>query len=321
MRKDGVVFWNLGDSYASQAGGYDTTDSRGVSAQISEKTQSAVLCGKQRKPPPGLKPKDLCLIPFRFAIAAQEAGWWVRSVVIWNKQNPMPESCKDRPTDSHEYIFLLTKNAKYYWDQEAVRERSTGQNGQAANFARQTKDEIFPGQLVPQHRLDRVPTEDNGGRNLRSVWSFPTTPFKGAHFATFPEALPERCIKAGTPEFGCCDKCGRPYERNLEISRTYQSGSGKAGNKPLGKWNDAQSAGNLEDDIRSGPCISTKTIGWKQACKCPDSKPVPSLVLDPFAGSGTTLEVATKLGRRSVGYEISSEYCDLIIKRNAQTAL
>ena len=133
LRKDGVVFWNIGDSYASKAGGYSDNGSRGNTSVISEKTQAAVVKGKRiargsgrwgggNNPMAGtLKEKDLCLIPFRVAMAAQTDGWWVRSVIIWNKTNPMPESVKDRPTESHEYILMLTKSARYYWDAEAVR--------------------------------------------------------------------------------------------------------------------------------------------------------------------------------------------------------
>jgi len=125
----------------------------------------------------------------------------------------MPESVTDRPTESHEYILMLTKSAKYYWDMEAVRE-----NLDSYTFCRLDTPGTFGGDhQASGHAANREGRVYEGyGRNLRSVWNFPTQPYKEAHFATFPEELPERCIKAATPEYGCCDKCGMPYERIVE---------------------------------------------------------------------------------------------------------
>ncbi len=314
LRKDGVVFWNIGDSYASspsenqQWKGWSTGGMKDASKNY-EKRSTVVST---------LKPKDLCLIPFRVAIAAQEDGWWVRSVIIWNKPNPMPESVTDRPTESHEYILLLTKSAKYYWDMEAVREPQTGNTH---SRGKEPGNEVYQ-EARGSYKGFKSPVSDlPAGRNIRSVWEFPTQPFPDAHFAVFPEKLPEICIKASTPEVGCCSKCGSPWKRITEISRSFQSGSGKAGNKPSGKWkDDPRAKGDLEDDIRAGPCVSTKTLGWQPTCKCNADK-VPSIVLDPFAGAGTTLWVAKKLNRRAVGYEISEEYCQLAVDRCRQQVL
>jgi DNA modification methylase len=261
----------------------------------------------------GLKPKDLCLIPFRVALAAQAAGWWVRSDIIWNKPNPMPESVTDRPTDAYEHIFMFTKSARYYWDQEAVREPHLTEPGPLRDFAHEGYNEAY---MSTRGAGLRTGYNDNG-RNLRNVWTFPTQPYKGAHFATFPEALPEKCIKAATPEYGCCDKCGMPYERVVERVSTGKSYA-------VDKSKDKRAAGLATafsgyDDGSS--CPSFKTLGWQQACKCGNSKPAPSKVLDPFAGSGTTLYVARKLGRYAVGYELSATYCRLIEKRNEQGVL
>lgn len=239
LRKDGVCFWNIGDSYfasGTKQTGCNDEDTKGRFGGIRQTFEISSNI---------LKPKDLCLIPFRVAIAAQEAGWWVRSVIIWSKNNPMPESVKDRPTESHEYILLLTKSSKYYWDMEAVREKSLWfeKDARADGTMHKSKGKCEEG----NYAIDGVFYPADGGRNLRSVWTFPTQGYPEAHFATFPEELPERCIKAGSKEG--------------------------------------------------------------------------DTVLDPFSGSGTTLLVAAKLGRKSVGYEISKEYYDLIIKRNNQMAL
>jgi DNA modification methylase len=151
---------------------------------------------------PGLKEKDLVGIPWRVAFALQADGWWLRSDIIWAKPNPMPESVTDRPTKSHEYIFLLAKSARYYYDSEAIKEPSTGQTGLAADFKRTSKDHVIPNQSVAQHRDERESRLDNGSRNRRSVWTIATQPYPDAHFATFPEDLIKPCILAGCPVGG-----------------------------------------------------------------------------------------------------------------------
>ncbi len=424
LRKDGVVFWNIGDSYATNHAEVGTID-----RETGWTSATALIDMKERgrtstKGHKTLKPKDLCLIPFRVAITAQEDGWWVRSVIIWSKLNPMPESVRDRPTESHEYILMLTKNKNYYWDASAVREGadfarttnwaslsgatiriecsatldannlpsdlrgwhsfhslepainftmafhanqleiggmisgntilkySEGQTvmnlkdcivtrdatdfalitplnsdnpsndmpisppiidapttphtvlitDQLSNHPLSTASpttkvmawlhilEITPelltaeitfdksvagspflircsfvsshlNNIIPQkirglktkgevellgqeqhHGQDIFP--QSGGRNLRSVWTFPTQPFPQAHFAVFPEKLPEICIKAASK--------------------------------------------------------------------------VGDIILDPFAGAGTTLWVAKTLNRKAIGYELSKEYCELIVDRTRQ---
>ena len=192
LRDDGTLWLNLGDSYAAHNGG-----SNGYNDGRANRD-------KRRAPgiPPSLKAKDLVGIPWRVALALQADGWWLRSDIIWHKPNPMPESVRDRCTKSHEYIFMLSKSKKYYYDADAIKEASTGQSGAASNFKRDTKDHVIPGQAVSQHRLDRNPTSDNGGRNKRDVWTVTTKPFKGAHFAVFPPDLIRPCVLAGCPKDG-----------------------------------------------------------------------------------------------------------------------
>lgn len=282
LRDDGVVFWNVGDSYAGSNKGMSGDKHYGGVKQNTNKGS----IGLPVQDWAGLKPKDLCLVPQRVAIAAQDDGWWVRSIIIWNKQNPMPEAVTDRPTESHEYILMLTKSARYYWDQEAVREK--------ANY---------------DGRKDTMLKPSDPARNLRSVWTFATQPYPEAHFATFPEDLPERCIKAATPEVGSCAKCGAPWDRivshkNMVIKKT--DGCAEA------SGNRTATAGTMVSPAE------TITLGWQPTCKCGIEDKAPAIVLDPFSGSGTTVWVAKKLARHAIGYELSKEYCDLIIDRNRQ---
>ena len=192
LREDGTLWLNLGDSYAAQGGAHGGREDnqRGVGA----KRLHMEGAGDQmaRRAPSGVKPKDLLGIPWRVAFALQSDGWYLRSDIIWHKPNPMPESVTDRPTKAHEYVFLLTKSARYYYDAAAIAEQSeqpdrvrSDRIGGASHHERQQHSEggLFLGAQV---------------RNARSVWPIATQPFKGAHFATMPPALAERCIKAGT---------------------------------------------------------------------------------------------------------------------------
>jgi DNA modification methylase len=204
LRDDGCLFLNLGDSYnAARDGGH-----AGGAKQASLSRHNGIeRSGANVK---GLKPKDLIGVPWRVAFALQADGWYLRSDIIWAKPNPMPESVRDRPTKAHEYIFLLTKSPRYFWDAEAIREESVepervredrvgGKNG---HTVRHSPGGIYKQDAVGKRtytgfnaRWDERPVV---GRNIRSVWTIATAPFAEAHFATFPPALAERCIKAGS---------------------------------------------------------------------------------------------------------------------------
>ena len=190
LRDDGVCWVNMGDSYATHAGqqGNGQMRGRGVTGARIGRTSDRGL---------GFKPKDLIGMPWRLAFALQEAGWWLRSDCIWSKPNPMPESVTDRPTKAHEYVFLLTKSARYWWDAEAVKEPATGQA--PGNTSPQKHDD---GQKRNRTKAGLARVQATDARNLRTVWTIATQPFHGAHFATFPEALAERCILAGCPDGG-----------------------------------------------------------------------------------------------------------------------
>jgi DNA modification methylase len=263
LKPTGTFWLNVGDSYAG--GG------RGGNPAESAHRKQATNFGSLVKPTPlsatGLKPKDLCMIPNRLAIALQDDGWWVRSEIIWHKPNPMPESVTDRPTNAHEKVWLLTKSERYFYDAAAIRnppsetflrEVAEGYDGQAtkdfaasgAQQASATKSRIIAKareKIDKQRghsrrhasfndRWDALSHEEQTalGSNCRNVWTIPPAPFRGAHFATFPPALVERCIKAGCPlgglvldPFGGAGTTGMVADRlgrrslNFEINPEY----------------------------------------------------------------------------------------------------
>lgn len=198
LRADGTLWLNLGDSYAAQGGGGATP---GATATVGNTLAGVVGNRSPRSAPLGLKPKDLVGIPWRVAFALQADGWWLRSDIIWHKPNPMPESVTDRPTKSHEHLFLLAKSERYYYDAAAIGEPQPI----GALFDKGNKRGLPMTTGAGGNRNDggRGDAEiQTNYRNKRDVWSIPTTPFPGAHFATFPPELIKPCILAGCPEGG-----------------------------------------------------------------------------------------------------------------------
>jgi DNA modification methylase len=253
LREDGTLWLNLGDSYAGSGKGGDGSyaDERpGWSLTPGKRmVRGSGRWGGGDTPVHDLAAKQLIGIPWRVAFALQEDGWYLRSDIIWHKPNPMPESVTDRPTRSHEYIFLLTKSARYYYDAAAIAEplsvplHAPGNRFDKAMVA-------GPNDRGGHSQWERDMTQTWGsasGRNKRDVWTVATQPYAAAHFATFPPKLIEPCILAGAPAGG--------------------------------------------------------------------------VVLDPFAGAGTTLLVAKKHGRQSIGIELNAAYCRLIVDRLGQGVL
>ncbi len=197
LRDNGTLWLNLGDSYASGGAGGASPSSTLTGGGRAYRDGSKLEAmhdggGVARKVPAGLKPKDLVGIPWRVAFALQADGWYLRSDIIWHKPNPMPESVTDRPTKGHEYVFLLTKSARYFYDAEAVAEPSAGRE----RFANWTGGKVSEnGDRNDGARQDMTPTER---RNLRTVWTIATQPYSEAHFAVMPPALVEPCVKAGS---------------------------------------------------------------------------------------------------------------------------
>jgi DNA modification methylase len=195
LRDDGVLWLNLGDTYNAYNG------NAGPSSSISKGRHDAAhpdLIRGHGLLNKAMKPKDLLGIPWRVAFALQADGWYLRSDVIWSKPNPMPESVRDRPTKAHEYVFLLTKRERYFYDAEAIAEPHRSEGGKtwddrkAMGHAGHTDDLVQRGVAIPSL------TGAGWGKNARTVWTINPRPFPGAHFATMPPELAERCIKAGS---------------------------------------------------------------------------------------------------------------------------
>jgi len=314
LREDGTCWVNMGDSYAATGpcgGTWNGSLPEGQNPGTASAKSAQKMMGS--RVPAGLKPKDLVGAPWRLAFALQSDGWYLRSDIIWAKPNPMPESVTDRPTKSHEYLFLLSKSERYFFDADAVREahqeatfkRFPDENCTPPSASRRLGLEGYPGSNQNFRAKDCVPNPM--GRNIRSVWSIPTESYPGSHFATFPRKLVEPCIKAGTSEKGCCPVCGSPWVREVEWERVQT----RPGVTTKTNGHSADVFGNRD------PCRHVRvarTTGWRPTCGH-DKPPVPCVVLDPFAGSGTTGVVALALGRQFVGLELNPEYIELAKRR------
>lgn len=314
-----------------------------------------------------------------------EDGWYLRSDIIWAKPNPLPESVRDRCTKSHEYVFMLTKSERYFYDNEAIKEPVAGssvrrisqetfwqqeggekdyRNGAnpnrsarktIENFARSSRDnfrrenskrgQVIPGQAVGTHRPDRDDSDyDLGTRNKRSVWSVSTRPYPGSHYAVFPEALIEPMILASTSERGACGECGVPWRRVVEKPQPPETLRNRGNGSKMDFHSRQTGSGQkLQDRYDAHPaettgwrptCLHYPRVGeWQEYVNNPDDDPeieaenerigalrvellalfktykaVPSIVLDPFCGSGTTGVVSRKHGRSAVLLDISQPY-------------
>ncbi len=318
LRDDGTLWVNIGDSYARMSGGMTSTAPKNTGQNRVD------LAGGYRRgnlrPPTGMKEKDLMGIPWMLAFALRADGWYLRSDVIWAKDAVMPESVTDRPTRSHEHLFLLTKKPRYFYDAEAIREPSVSpqQEAHQQRYAREYEAQFDsaehrqPGNVNSKGIHSRP---GSGGRNRRDVWRINPVPFSGAHFAAFPPALVEPCIKAGTSEYGVCGEvaCGAPWVRVVERRANpsgITGGTHREPGRPEGYMN-----GRPRDYEAEASIGSTKTVGWEPTCSCVGADTVPATVLDPFAGSGTTLYVARSLGRRSVGLDLDERSAGLLEQR------
>ena len=317
LRSDGSCWINLGDSYAgSGSPGGDFRDGKGGDEYLRPYNRKGS----------GLKPKDLCGIPWRVALALQADGWFLRSAMPWVKRSAMPESVNDRPASALEYMFLLTKSQKYYFDMDAIRKK------QSDEWIERTKRDVNrpPPRLGGEERKGEILSKQYkaspSGCNFRNTDLFfesleppfgaifaddelvglDINPkgFPGAHFATFPPRLPEVAILAGTSEKGCCAECGSPWERVVEKNSAIPARHGDW--KATGEThrNDIDRKGGFYD-------ATSKTTGWKPTCKCNADKK-PCIVCDIFGGAMTSAIVAHKHNRKFIMIELSKPYIDEI---------
>lgn len=386
LRSDGTVWLNLADSY-----------SKGGGKQVIQTKKASYGLEGMRGATPGLPAKQMLGIPWRVALALQADGWWLRSDIIWHKPNCMPESVTDRPTSSHEYVFLLSKAAQYFYDQDAIKEpaKSSTLDRAAAGtwYNMEVRPDLgYPGQAnrskaaINRDIRARVLVGEVPMVNKRDVWTIGTAQYAGAHFATFPPALVEPCIKAGTSERGVCYGCGAPWERIVTSIFVPQQGvsrekgiRGYPGTKGhfFSGWDGYPRGTNMPTSycwLPSCECyggtriprlprmpeearspeycdvcggsgtieywgLATNTsccsyckgngivreanqewLDWRELCtpieaqretlveEYRDKPTVPAVVLDPFAGTGTTCLAARSLGRDSVGIDLSFDY-------------
>jgi DNA modification methylase len=301
LKPQGTCWLNYGDSYAASVNGRPAADVVGDDRAFRDKPFSTVgpvydpaygtprgnfrtAGGSSQRDHGGrivaggfLKPKDLCMIANRLAIALQDDGWWVRSEIIWAKPNPMPESVYDRPTQAHEKIWLLTKSEDYFYNHAAIREPVTGGANARARAGKNSREAVDRGPVTKKRKLaepgsgtknnrsfDQAVTQKVESRNARNVWTIAPKAFREAHFATFPPELARRCILAGTPPV-TCGLCG-----------------------------------DIPHD-----CGGLCSIAGRN----------PGHVLDPFGGAGTVGLVAQQLGLDATLIELSPEYASLAERR------
>ena len=281
LRPDGTLWLNLGASYTARSAINDTLPLGGIDVPIV------------------FRAKDLIPIPWLTALVLQQQGWFFRSDIIWNKPAATTESVEDRPSCTHEYITLLARDSRYYFDYVAIMTESKTPGA---------KGKIAAGTARARARGDKE-IEVGSRARKRDVWTVSTSSFKGAHFATFPPDLIRPCILAGTSEKGCCPTCGAPWLRQTKKVRVPTRPG--LNNKAAGKTTLEAGKG---DPLRH--ITTVETIGWNPGCKCPGNENVvPCTVLDPFSGAATTGLVAGQHGRNFIGIDINPGYNQIALDR------
>lgn len=301
LRDDGVLWLNIGDSYAGGGRGGDTGRSTlqgSTIGQDNSKLARKIIAG-------GLKPKDLCGVPWRVALALQADGWTLRDAVIWWKPSPMPSSQRDRCTSAYEFLFQLTKRATYYFDIDAIRTEPTaaGLTRIACPSGRGRADEgSFHNHEADEFRGQRNeigPSIHPNGCAPRNVWRISSDGYKGEHYATFPVELPARCIKASTSAKGCCPDCGAPWRRIVDRTPVTRERPNE-----LTKRTGVNGTGNHCANTVAG--VEARTLGWEPACGCQRDDVERCRVLDPFNGAGTTAIACRRLGVDYTGIELDA---------------
>lgn len=311
LRDDATLWLNFGDCFTDGGRGSDSKST----LEGGRRNQAESRKATHRTQFKGLPAKSLVYQPARVALALQADGWILRTDVIWNKKNPMPESCTDRPTRAHEYVYLFSKSRRYFYDAQAIAEPvSGGAHARGAGVNPKAKANGAGSRMaVDRSPRSRKPVPSgwnttngshhtNAGRytrpkqnesfsaavvglvetrNCRDVWPIASEPYRGAHFATFPQELVRRPLLASTSEKGCCPACDAPWVRATKRGK----------------------------------------VGWKAGCECNAGDPIPCLVGDCFGGSGTVGQVSLRYGRSAVLIDLNPKNHALMCERTAQQVL
>lgn len=384
LREDGVIWWNIGDTFATGKVSMNNPGGGDTSLHNRHKDAGALVGGAcPNRMPQSISPGNKCLIPYRVAIALQDAGWVIREDIVWSKPSPMPisvdgvrwtrcrvkvgrektnwkavpkgwdtgvgahddiahgrysvaekreattavfapcpgcDKCRAtdgwilrrgrwRTTTSHEAILMITRPGSYFCDASAAAESAVG--GSPGNATHKHATAYANGD--EKHRI-KAGLCDVGAvetRNPRSVWRIPSEPLKEKHFAAFPSALAWKCIQAATSSAGCCPQCGECYAPMVTKERV-----------PTRPGEETKVSGDSSMEGNRDPqrhIQRTLVHGYRPTCACTAGDPVPAVVFDPFAGSGTTLQVAVHSGRIGIGCEMSEGYLDIQSRRIPQT--
>ncbi|MDE2096956.1 MAG: site-specific DNA-methyltransferase [Patescibacteria group bacterium] len=308
-------------AFALQADGAADAKAMGVLGRLITRLE-ARYDGPESIPAPVRE--ELAVLEREYA-AAHQGGWWLRSRIVWAKGvsfcptysgSCMPESATDRPTSACEELFLLTKRPRYFYDAWGCREatsentHSQGADGQRRPAPKETDEASGIRNNASFHQGWRDLPPENG-RNLRNVWAINPQPYPGAHFAVFPEALVDPCIRLGTSEHGACPACGAPWARVVKKQGAAHgpSTSKYRNNEAADRMAQARDQRRRNGNRQDNPFDPGETLGWRPTCRCDAGEPVPCVVLDPFAGSGTVLVSAYQLGRVAVGIDLAGGNC------------
>jgi len=352
LREDGSWWLNLGDGYSANRTYQAPSTKGGPRHSAAQGFEGSAMSAESI----GLPPKSLLLMPFRVALALQADGWILRAAIPWVKHGTcMPESVQDRPTTAHETVFLLARSERYYFDADAVRVGAQIRTESDAPIRRQTEGGTDRRRMGGGNDGLGV---NPAGRNIRtsdfhaasldaldaylvhvrhvraaggllltpegepSAFLVNPVPSPYKHFAMWPPALVKPMILASTSERGCCPVCGAGWRRVVDVSGETARDKLKARGASAYAESQPKNAQGLDYAGSHGANARQRSPrGWQQSCLCPPSPPIPCTVLDPFAGTSTTLRVADDLGRHAIGYELNAAYLPIAAERTAQQGL
>ena len=326
LRRDGTLWLNVGDSYlGGRCGGQGPLGCMAGREKVTRARGASKLLDKRV---PGMASKNLAGIPWRLAFALQDAGWILRSDCVWHKPSRLPEGVQDRPARAHEYVFLLARSPRYYYDGDAVRQPHAdqtlgfvGRETTARAYGRAESQDASGGVASggwgsQSDENGRVRTVDPRGSALRTVWTIPSTPYLGEHMAPMPVGLASLAVHAGTSDGGCCAACGTPLRRVVELGAADLERQRACGGDANGEYHGEDRKGYVGKGAHGGAGAKARilahmreriTTGGERSCGCETAETRPAVVLDPFGGSGTTALAACRLGRDSVLIELNRD--------------